>query len=239
MAISPLSAREDGLAPAGSLPRARAAPAAGTARAPPADLASDEEDEEGEGLEASPDPDPEHEHDREHEAEAPPHGAEPAASGAHGWSGVTEPPQLRWSSRYAAGRLVPTSFLNSLIVAALRNPSLLRLVSMFARGAELRLRHVQVPPELLAAGGARFASVFLHMALRHRVIVVGVYRDARHRAAPLPYVVTNPPMCARIRPGDVLFVVVPVVHGGGEAGGGRGGGGGGVGRGGGGAARGL
>ena len=133
------------------------------------------------------------------------------AAGAHGWSGNVAPPQLRWTSRYAAGRLVPTSFLNALIVASLRNPSLLRLVSMFARGSELRLRHVQVPAELLSGGGALFAVAFLHMALRHRVVLLGVYRDARPLAAPLPYVVTNLPMNARLRQGDVLFVVVPVV----------------------------
>ena len=119
---------------------------------------------------------------------------------------------------------MPTSFLNSLIVSTFLNPSLLRLVTMFARGDEIRLRHVQVPPELFAPGlagqlgggggaeGPAFATVFLHLALRHRVIVVGVYRDARHLAAPLPYVVTNPPMSARVRPGDVLFVVVPVAR---------------------------
>ena len=142
--------------------------------------------------------------------------ASSAAGGAHGWSGVTEPqPQLRYTARYAAGRLVPTRFVNSLIVASLRNPSLLRLVTMFARGEQLRLRHVQVPPELLSgggSGGAFFATVYLHMALRHRVIVVGVFRDARGLGAPLPYVMTNPPMNSRIRTGDVLFVIVPVAH---------------------------
>jgi hypothetical protein len=60
---------------------------------------------------------------------------------------------------------VPTSFLNSLIVASLRNPSLLRLVSMFARGSELRLRHVQVPAELLSGGGALFAAYVVVTAL--------------------------------------------------------------------------
>lgn len=60
-----------------------------------------------------------------------------------------EPGHLRWSIRYAGGRLFPTSCLNNLLVASFYNPSLIRMIHMFARGDKLRLRHVQIPSSLL------------------------------------------------------------------------------------------
>jgi hypothetical protein len=51
--------------------------------------------------------------------------------------------------------------------------------------------------------------LFLHLALRYSVVPLGLYRDHRLLAAPLPYVYTNPPMAARVTPGDVVFVLLP------------------------------
>jgi voltage-gated potassium channel len=142
------------------------------------------------------------------------------------------PPGIRWDARFAAGRLFPTSSLHALLVASFFNPSLLGLITMFARGDQLRLRHVLVPPELLhgdacpprtgaaaAAGGAAappcgctipYARLVLHLVLKHNVVPMGLFRDRHHLGAALPYVHANPSMSARVRCGDVVFVVVPV-----------------------------
>lgn len=73
-------------------------------------------------------------------------------------------PGLKWTSRYAAGRLFPTSCVNSLLIQSFYNPSLLRLISMFARGDQLRVRHVQVPPELLHSPDCPLHPSYPHLS---------------------------------------------------------------------------
>lgn len=239
----------------------------------------------------------------------------------------------KWSSRYAAGRLFPTSFVNRLLGQAFFNPQLLSLADSFAQGDALRLRHMSIPHALLhdhaqsgccaagsgggggdssRLGGARGGSsggcraepplrgharavtappvhaaaataansppavldewllrvppaasagsatthmhdagrsrtgsrapaagaaaaapppaasaadvplcaclgsswprVFVHLVLHQYVVPLGLFRDRRWLGSALPYVHTNPSLSARCRPGDVAFVVVPVLR---------------------------
>jgi hypothetical protein len=160
----------------------------------------------------------------------------------------------KWSSRYAAGRLYPSSFAAGQLVAqAIFNPGLLKLADAFAQGDALRIRHADVPPlphaaaptaggrsssaavnEHEADGGSGSAAgptwvrVVFDFLLRQRLVPLGLYRDGRWRQAALPYVHTNPPLGARCRPGDVVFVLEPTTprgHGGIQGDGGGGGGG--------------
>ena len=55
----------------------------------------------------------------------------------------------KWSSRYAAGRLFPTSFINRLLGQTFYNMQLMKLADAFAQGDQVRLRHVSVPHALL------------------------------------------------------------------------------------------
>lgn len=160
----------------------------------------------------------------------------------------------KWSSRYAAGRLYPSSFAAGQLVAqAFFNPGLLKLADAFSQGDTLRIRHVDVPPlappvtaaagdapatggggsssssaaaadeceEGGGGGGPTWVRVVFDFLLGQRLVPLGLYRDGRWRQAALPYVHTNPPLGARCRPGDVVFVLEPTAR---AADGGSGGG---------------
>ena len=167
----------------------------------------------------------------------------PMESGIDGYSS-----NLRWSIRYAGGRLFPTSCLNNLLVASFYNPSLLRMIHMFARGDKLRLRHVPIPASILHQSSCTlryrnvasenevlpsprvthssatqpdndsttcycqitYAKLFLHIVRKYHLVPLGLFRDRSWLNAPLPYIHSNPRMNARVRCGDVAFIVAPV-----------------------------
>jgi hypothetical protein len=127
---------------------------------------------------------------------------------SRGWLRADTLTPLRWSPRFAAGRLFATSSLSALLVSSLFHPSLGALVSSFARGNELRLRHVAIPPGLFGADhGVAFGRVFVSLLLDHSMLVVGLLR---HNSEGLPFVLTNPCMNLRVSRRDVAFVSVPV-----------------------------
>lgn len=123
---------------------------------------------------------------------------------------------LRLSHRFAAGRLFPSQTLNTLLVQALFNPSLLRLITLFASNQGVRILSIPLSQELLVIPShiRTFGRIYLHQLLHHNQLTLGLFRGAerRHDAnakSHLPYVFTNPAISTLVDATDLLFVSVP------------------------------
>jgi hypothetical protein len=116
---------------------------------------------------------------------------------------------LRLSSRFASGQLLPSQSFNTLLVQSLFNPSLLRLIKLFAENDSIRIISKPIPNHLLINPPLTFAAVFIDMLRNKQQITLGLYRSNLVHKSPLPYVVTNPPMNTILDPKDLLFVCSP------------------------------
>jgi len=115
---------------------------------------------------------------------------------------------IRLSARFAAGRLFPSQTLNTLLVQALFNPSLLRLITLFASNQDIRILSIPLNQKLLSipSGERNFGIVYLNQLLDHNQLTLGLYRRLK---SSLPYVYTNPKMSTIVLDSDLLFVCVP------------------------------
>jgi hypothetical protein len=113
---------------------------------------------------------------------------------------------LRLSSRYASGQLLPSQSFNTLLVQSLFNPSLLRLIKLFAENDSIRIISISIPNHLLINPPLTFATVFIDMLRNKQQITLGLYRSNLVHKSPLPYVFTNPPMNTILHSKDLLFV---------------------------------
>jgi len=215
---------------------------------------------------------------------------------------------LKWSFRYAAGRVMPVAALNGLITQAFFNPGSLSLLHAVCRGEGAAVRHMRIPdgiirelhdiqgsrrrtleasrhaaaisrksatveqheprgdampaPPIVQLGSGTviqplgpyvgvdvyqgpqhecaysgegrveedpdaptycrylsspreddvcaFSTLFFLLMLRYGLLSLGLYRRPDWLGSPLAYTQSSPPLLSRVRPGDIIFVLVPV-----------------------------
>ena len=113
----------------------------------------------------------------------------------------------RWTSRYAAGRLLDChSWGTVLLTSAVKSSRLCDLAELVLVSGKSLVVHVEVP-ELGGQGPPTWARVCAHFALRGGV-ALGLFRSGG--GAPLPYVYANPPLNCRVdRNSDIVFALMP------------------------------
>ena len=113
------------------------------------------------------------------------------------------------NSFYAAGRIMVPALLDTLTAQAFFNPGLIpdffrELQGGASRGGTL-LRQLALPAGLV---GRTYGDLVSHLALRQRVVPLGLYRKKAENATwKLPYVHTNPPPGTVLREDDRVFVL--------------------------------
>lgn len=80
-----------------------------------------------------------------------------------------------------------------------------------ARGPQAQISDEHGPDTSgIGDGICAFSTLFMLLLLQYGVVSLGLFRSPRWLSSPLPYVQTGPPLLSRVRPGDVVFVLVPV-----------------------------